>query len=117
MIPISKVQFGREEEELVGAVIRSGHVAQGERVRQFENEFSARFGIGHAVAVTNGTVALVAALQILGLKPGDEVITTPFTFVATLNAILEAGAVAVLADIEPDGFTLDPDSVRSCITS
>lgn len=83
---------------------------------EFEDRFASQFGVAHAVAVSNGTIALVAALELLDLQPGDEVITTPFTFVATVNAILEAGAVAVLADIEPDGFTIDPASVLSRIT-
>jgi perosamine synthetase len=116
VIPITSVRFGVEEEQLVLESIRSGQVAQGPRVKQFEDEFAAAFGVDHAVAVSNGTIALVAALQILDLQPGDEVITTPFTFVATANAILEAGAVVVFADIEADGFTIDPESVRSRIT-
>ncbi len=70
----------------------------------------------HAVAVTNGTIALVAAMQALGLEPGDEVVTSPFTFVATLNAILECGAVARFADIDPRTFTVDADAVADAIT-
>ena len=62
----------------------------------------------HAVAVNNGTTSLVAALQVLDLEPGDEVVTSPFTFVATLNAILEAGATARFADIREDDFAVDP---------
>lgn len=116
MIPISKVMFGPEEEALVLGVLRSGAIAQGPLVAQLEEEFAKLTGVAHAVAVNNGTTALVAALEALDLKPGDEVITTPFTFVATLNAILEAGATAVFADIREEDFNLDPESVASRLT-
>ena len=72
--------------------------------------------VRHAIAVNNGTTALVAAIQALDLRPGDEVITTPFTFIATLNAILEAGATVRFGDIRPEDFALDPESVRAQIT-
>ncbi|MCU1635016.1 MAG: aminotransferase [Cryobacterium sp.] len=116
MIPITTVQFGQEEEQLVLEVLRSGSVAQGPKVAQLENRFGELFGAPHVVAVNNGTTALVAALQVLDLQPGDEVITSPFTFVATLNAILEAGATATFADIRAEDFNLDPDSVAGRIT-
>jgi len=86
-------------------------------VARLEREFAAMCGVAHAVAVTNGTVALSAALQALGLGPCDEVVTTPFTFVATLNAILECGATARFADIDPSTFDIDPDAVASAITA
>jgi perosamine synthetase len=88
-------------------VLRSGQLAGGEKVSQLEHEFARTHGVLDAVAVTNGTIALVAALRANGIGPGDEVITTPMTFVATLNAILEVGATARFADITDD-FTLDP---------
>jgi dTDP-4-amino-4,6-dideoxygalactose transaminase len=116
MIPISSVQFGSDEEELVIGVLRSGSIAQGPLVERFEREFAALSGVKHAIAVNNGTTALVAALEILDLQPGDEVITTPFTFVATVNAILEAGATATFADISEDDFNLDPTSVAARVT-
>jgi perosamine synthetase len=116
MIPITRVQFGTEEEEQVLDVLRSGSIAQGPKVKQLEDEFAAIFGLDHVIAVNNGTTALVAALEALDLQPGDEVLTTPFTFVATLNAILEAGAIATFADIREDDFNIDPDSVRDRIT-
>ena len=105
MIPITSVRFGQEEEDLVLGVLRSGSIAQGPMVKRFEDEFAAQFGHKHAIAVNNGTTALVAALEVLDLEPGDEVITTPFTFVATLNAILEAGATATFADIREEDST------------
>jgi len=116
MIPITTVQFGAEEEQQVLEVLRSGAVAQGPKVAQLESRFAELFGIPHAIAVNNGTTALVAALQVLDLKPGDEVITSPFTFAATLNAILEAGATATFADIRADDFNIDPASLAERIT-
>lgn len=115
MIPISSVGLGEEEVELVSAVLRSGQLAQGPRVAEFEAQFAALTGVKHAIAVNNGTTALVASLQVLDLSPGEEVITSPFTFVATLNAILEAGATVRFADIGQD-FNLDPTSVEACLT-
>lgn len=116
MIPITRVQFGPEEERLVLEVLRSGSIAQGPKVKELEDEFGAMFGLGNVVAVNNGTTALVAALQVLDLEPGDEVVTSPFTFVATLNAILEAGATAVFADIREDDFNIDPASAADRVT-
>jgi perosamine synthetase len=115
MIPISTVQIPPETEETVLEVLRSGMLAQGPMVRRFEETFAELVGVRHAVAVNNGTTALVAALQVLDLEPGDEVLTSPFTFVATLNAILEAGATAVFADIRTDDFGLDPTAVEAAI--
>jgi len=117
MIPISSVHFGAEEEELVVSVLRAGMIAQGPMVKRLEDGFAEAFGVKHAVAVNNGTTALVAALEVLDLHPGDEVVTSPFTFVATLNAILEAGATATFADITEDDFNLDPAAVGPAITA
>lgn len=116
MIPISRVEFGPEEESQVLDVLRSGIVAQGPKVAEFESLFAEQCETKHAIAVNNGTTSLVASLQALDLKPGDEVITSPFTFIATLNAILEAGATAVFADINEDDFNLNPESVESVVT-
>ena len=117
MIPISSVRFGKEEEDLVLEVLRSGSIAQGPMVHRFEQKFGELFGVEHAIAVNNGTTALVAALEVLDLEPGDEVVTTPFTFVATVNAILASGATAVLADIREDDFNLDPVAASAAVTS
>lgn len=116
MIPISAVRLGPSVEERVLQVIRSGVIAQGPVVAEFEQRFADLVGAKHAIAVNNGTTALVAAIQALDLKPGDEVITSPFTFIATLNAILEAGATVRFGDIREDDFALDPASVREQIT-
>lgn len=115
MIPISSIQISEESERLVVEVIRSGMLAQGPMVARLEREFAEFADVAHAVAVNNGTTALVAAVQALDLQPGDEVITSPFTFVATLNAILEAGAVARFADIRADDFCVDPQALAAAI--
>lgn len=112
MIPITVVEFGAEEERLVLEVLRSGRVAQGPLVAEFEKRFAELTGVRHAIAVNNGTTSLIASLQCLDLQPGDEVITSPFTFAATLNAILEAGATARFADISEDDFNVTAASIR-----
>jgi perosamine synthetase len=114
MINISEVRLGPEEEALVLEVLRSGRLAQGTKVEQFESLFAREHRAEFAVAVNNGTTALVAAMLALELEPGDEVITSPFSFVATLNSILEAGITARFADIGDD-FCLDPASVEDLI--
>lgn len=117
MIPISVVRFGDDVEAQVLDALRSGSIAQGPRVKEFEDLFASTFGVKHAIAVNNGTTALIAALRVLDLSPGDEVITSPFTFVATINAILESGATAVLADIDDIDFNLDADAASGSITA
>lgn len=116
-IPISAVALGDDVEQLVVAVLRSGHLVQGPMVAQLEAEFATLCGVNHAVAVNSGTTALIAALDALGIGAGDEVITSAFTFAATLNAILESGATARFADIDPDTFNLDPGSVESLVNA
>jgi dTDP-4-amino-4,6-dideoxygalactose transaminase/acetyltransferase-like isoleucine patch superfamily enzyme len=114
-ITLAKVVLGVEEEEAVLAVLRSGHLAAGERVAELERSFARLHEAPHAVAVSNGTVALVAALRAHDIGPGDEVITAPLTFVATLNAILEVGATARFADVAED-LTLDPAALSALIS-
>jgi dTDP-4-amino-4,6-dideoxygalactose transaminase len=116
VIPISAVTLGEAEERLVVEVLRSGQLAQGPMVARLEQEFAAYCGTRHAVAVANGTVALVAALRVLGVGPGDDVVTSAFTFVATLNAILECGARARFADIDPVTFNVDPAALDAVCT-
>ncbi|HEX5994000.1 MAG TPA: DegT/DnrJ/EryC1/StrS family aminotransferase [Jiangellales bacterium] len=115
MIPISVVKLDESAERLAIEVIRSGTLAQGPMVARLERGFADLVGVQHAVAVNNGTTALIAALEVLDLQPGDEVVTSPFTFVATLNAILEAGATARFADISDVDFCLDPDALAAAI--
>lgn len=116
MIPISSVDLGPEVEAKVLEVLRSGMVAQGPVVAEFERRFAELCGVRHAVAVNNGTTALVAALQVQDLQPGDEVLTSPFTFVATLNAILEAGATATFADVDDADFGLSATAAADAVT-
>ncbi|GLY48083.1 DegT/DnrJ/EryC1/StrS family aminotransferase [Lentzea sp. NBRC 102530] len=115
MIPITVVDVS-DAEPYVLEVLRSGVIAQGPMVKRFEDTFAEIAGVEHAIAVNNGTTALVAAIQALDLQPGDEVVTSPFTFIATLNAILEAGATARFADIREDDFCVDPESMAAAIT-
>lgn len=116
MIPISSVKLGPEVEQRVLDVIRSGIIAQGPVVAELEQRFARMSATTHAVAVNNGTTALVASLQALGLQRGDEVVTSPFTFAATLNAILEAGATVRFADIRVEDFNVDPTSMATRIS-
>ena len=99
-------------------VLQSGRwdALKGEEVSQFEAEFAAFQGAAHGVAVTNGTVALKLALIAAGVGPGDEVIVPGYTFIATATAALELGAIPVFADVDPQSYTLDPDSVAACLT-
>ena len=116
MIPISRPLFGSEEEEAVLAVLRSGMIAQGPQVERFEAAFAALCGVPHAVAVSSGTTALYLALLAHGIGPGDEVITTPFTFIATANSVLMTGARPVFVDIDPASFNIDPALIAAAIT-
>ncbi|HEY8215726.1 MAG TPA: DegT/DnrJ/EryC1/StrS family aminotransferase [Acidimicrobiia bacterium] len=114
MIGIASVEIGAEEETLALEVLRSGQLAQGPMVERLESEFTALTGTRHAVAVSSGTTALVAALEALDVGAGDEVVTSAFTFVATLNAILEAGATATFVDIGDD-FGIATESLAAAI--
>lgn len=115
-IPISRPSLGEGEIERAATVLRSGQLAQGSVVAEFEAAFAEYIGTRYAVAVSSGTAALHLALLSHGIGPGDEVITTPFTFIATATAILHAGATPVFADIDPATLNLDPASVRSRIS-
>ena len=116
MIPIARPLIGEEEINAVVEVLKSGMLTSGKEVKEFEKEFAQYLGVKHAVAVANGTAALDVALKALKIKPGDEVITTPFTFIASANAILFQGAKPVFADIDPKTFNLDPNEVLEKIT-
>jgi perosamine synthetase len=116
MIPITVVRCEPDEIELVGEVLRSGALVQGAMVERFEAASAEMAGSRHAVAVSSGTAALVLALEAIGVGPGDEVVTSPFTFAATLNAILERGATARFADIADDDFNLDPETLNEVVS-
>jgi len=100
----------------VGQVLASGHFINGPNVEALEREIAGYVGTDHAVGLNSGTDALHLALRALGIGPGDEVITTPFSFVATTEAIVMVGATPVFADIDPHTFNLDPDAVAAAIT-
>ena len=115
-IPISRVELGPEAEALVLEVVRSGHLAQGPMVERLERAFADLVGCAQAVAVGNGTLALVAAIQAVDVPPGSEILTSPFTFVATVNAALEAGLRVRFADISLTDFNVDVDEVAAAIS-
>lgn len=116
MIPVAKPFIGEEEKKAVLEVLDSGMLAQGSKVKALEEEFAKLCGVSHAVAVSSGTAALHAALYAIGVKPGDEVITVPFTFVATANAIIMQGARPVFVDVDEKTFNIDVSKIEAKIT-
>jgi perosamine synthetase len=116
VIPIARPQMGEDEKERVWEAMASGSLAQGPRVREFEEEFAACIGAEHAVATSSGTTALHLALLGYGIGPGDEVITVPFTFIASANSILYTGARPVFVDIDERDFTMDVAAIEAAIT-
>jgi perosamine synthetase len=108
--------LGAEEEQAVIEVLRSGQLSLGPRVEEFEQLFARRVGAKHASAVSSGTAGLHLALRAAGVKDGDEVITSPFSFVASANAALYERARPVFADIDPVTLNLDPAAVEAAIT-
>ena len=117
MIPISKPVIGPEEIRAVEGVLRSGVLTQGTKVKKFEGMFAAYIGVKYAVATNSGTSALHAALLGSGIGAGDEVITTPFSFVAAANAILYTGVRPIFADIDEASFNIDPEKIEEKITN
>ncbi|ELZ98002.1 pleiotropic regulatory protein DegT [Haloferax mucosum ATCC BAA-1512] len=112
-ISIASPQLGDEERDRIGDVIESGIIADGPEVRGFEREFADYCGADHGVATSNGTTALHAALHALDIGPGDRVLTTPFTFIATANAVTFTGADVGFVDIDPRTYNLDPDALEA----
>jgi len=115
-IPVARPYLGREEEDAVIEVLRSGWVSQGPRVAEFERAFSSYVGAQHAVAVSSCTTALHLGLFALGVRPGDEVICPSFSFIATANCIVHAGGTPVFVDIDPETYNLDPRRIEEAIT-
>lgn len=115
-IPLSRPLIGAEEKAAVIAVLESGQLAQGQVVEHFEQAFRAVTGSKHCIATSSGTTALHLALLAHGVGPGDEVITSPFSFIASSNAVVYCGATPVFADIDPATFNLDPAAVEAAIT-
>lgn len=116
MIRLSIPYLTSEEGEAVNRVLRSGYIAYGDEARRLEEEFAEYIGVKHAITVANGTLGLFAALLSLDIGPGDEVITSGFSFIASSNAALYVGAKPVFADIDPRTFNIDPEDVLEKIT-
>jgi perosamine synthetase len=116
MIPVARPVLGEREEELVLEVLRSGQLSLGPRVPAFEAAFAARVGARHASAVSSGTAGLHLALRAAGVSEGDEVVTSPLSFVASANAVLFERARPVFADVDPDTLNLDPEAARAAVT-
>jgi len=117
MIPISRPVMGPEEIKAIEEVLRSGALTQGAKVKTFEEQFAAYIGAKYAIATNSGTSALHTALLGSGIGTGDEVITTPFSFIAAANAVLYAGAKPVFADIDEASFNIDPEKIEENITN
>jgi len=114
-IPLAKPEIGAREQELVGEVLRSGRLSLGPTGERFERGLAAWLGAGDAVAVSSGTTALHLGVRALGWGPGDEVLTSPFSFVASANCLLYEGARPVFCDVDPVSLNLDPRAVEAAL--
>jgi len=117
VVPLARPVIGVAEEERVLAVLRSGMLSLGPVVPEFERAFARRLGADHASAVSSGTAGLHLGLRAAGVSDGDEVITSPFSFVASANAIVYERATPVFADIDPVTLNLDPQAAAAAVTS
>ena len=115
-IPLSGAYLGDREEELVLEVLRSGRLSLGPMIDRFEAMLAERVGVPYAVAVSSGTAGLHLLCRIAGLGPGDEVITSPLSFVASANCFILEGATPVFADVDPRTLNMDPAAVEAAIT-
>ncbi len=116
VVPLAQPVLGEAEERAVIDVLRSGQLSLGPRIPAFEQAFAARLGVPHASAVSSGTAALHLGLRAIGVQEGDEVVTSPFSFVASANAALYVGARPAFADIDPRTLNLDPEAAAAAIT-
>jgi perosamine synthetase len=116
-IPYGRQWIGPEEIRAVVSVLKSDYLTQGPKIQEFENAIASAVGAKYAIAVANGTAALHLAAKVLNLKPGDEVITTPISFLATSNAALYVGAKPIFVDIEPTTQCIDPRLIEKKITA
>lgn len=116
MITIAAPIIGKEETDAVNEVLRSGMLAQGPKVAELEQAFADYCGTKYGLALNSGTAAIHAALHAAGVGAGDEVITTPFSFIATINPVLMQGATPVLVDIDESTYNIDPALVKNAIT-
>ncbi|MBE0526744.1 MAG: DegT/DnrJ/EryC1/StrS family aminotransferase [Candidatus Thorarchaeota archaeon] len=116
MIPFTKPIIEDEEIQAVMRVLESGMLAEGAVSREFEKLFSEYVGTKFATVTSNGTTALSTALEAMDIQPGDEVITSPFTFIASANSIAMVGGVPVFVDIKPDTYNINPELIEDAIT-
>ncbi|MGH8833485.1 MAG: DegT/DnrJ/EryC1/StrS family aminotransferase [Actinomycetes bacterium] len=116
MIPVIKPYFGEEEAEAAAAVVRSGWVAQGPKVAEFERAFAGYLGVGDGVAVSSCTTGLHLMLGVLGIGPGDEVVVPSLSFIATANAVRYCAATPVFADVDPATGNLTWETVEPVLT-
>jgi perosamine synthetase len=116
IVPLAQPVLGEAEEAAVIEVLRSGQLSLGPRIAAFEQAFAARLHVAHASAVSSGTAALHLGLRAVGVQEGDEVVTSPFSFVASANAIIYQGAKPVFADIDARTLNLDPGAAAAAIT-
>ena len=114
-IQLARPEIGAREEELVLEVLRSGRLSLGPMGERFEREFGAWLGVEDAIAVSSGTTALHLGVRQLGWGPGEEVVTSPFSFVASANCLLYEGARPVFADVDPITLNLDPDAAAAAV--
>jgi perosamine synthetase len=115
-IPLARPDLGPREEELLLEVVRSGALSRGPKLAQFEHDFGEWLGGGYAVALSSGTAALHLGVRAMGWGEGDEVVTSPFSFVATANSLLYEGATPVFCDIDPLTLNIDPAAAGAAIT-
>jgi perosamine synthetase len=115
LIPLARPELGPREEELLLEVVRSGSLSLGPKLEQFERDVGAWLNGGYAVAVSSGTAALHLGVRAMGWGEGDEVITSPFSFVASSNCLLYESATPVFCDIDPVTLTVDPDAVAAAV--
>ena len=116
-IPYGRQHITEEDLEAVKEALLSDYLTQGPRIKEFEDNFAKYIGCKYAVAVSNGTAALHLSAMALNVKPGDKVITTPLTFVASANCVRYCGGEVVFADIDPETYLLDLDSVKELLES
>jgi perosamine synthetase len=115
-IPLARPELGPREEELLLEVVRSGSLSLGPKLGQFEHDFGAWLGGGYAVAVSSGTAALHLGVRAMDWGEGDEIVTTPLSFIATANSILYEGAKPVFCDIDPVTFNINPEAAVAAVT-
>ena len=116
MLPFSPPDIGQEEIDEVVDSLRSGWITTGPKTARFEQELGGYLGCDNVIALNSATAGLFLCLKTLGIGPGDEVITTPYTFAATVNVILHVGALPVLADVRREDFNLDPVRIEQAVT-